>query len=324
MAKILVRVPQWLGDVVVSTLFLTRLKNKYPGAEIDVLAVPSVKPVFEKHPAVRSVVTLPYSDGGSVWEAARVLKKENYDVAYILPRSFRSALESWLARIPRRIGYKGDLRQLLLTEAIPYDENKLYPHRYLKLIGEENLRLDNLSPYFPKEESDLTRGCPRPFLGIAPSSVAPARTWDADRFAAVARWFIKEKKGTVFLFGSPKEKSVTQSVAQQTGPSVVDTAGRVSLPQLGGLMAQMDAFVGNDSGLMHVASTFKISSVILFGPSDPTWALPPFGRFIPLQDRSISCVPCLRNECVRIGEFYKVCQKSLTPDHVIAALRNFF
>src|SRR5688572_30415233 len=106
--KILVRVPQWLGDAVVSTVFLTRLKAQGPHSEISVLAPPNLVPLFEKHPAVHRVLALPAPS--SVLRAAKLIRNEKFDMVYILPRSFRAALESFLGRVPERVGYAGDGR----------------------------------------------------------------------------------------------------------------------------------------------------------------------------------------------------------------------
>jgi ADP-heptose:LPS heptosyltransferase len=101
---------------------------------------------------------------------------------------------------------------------------------------------------------------------------------------------------------------------------VIDTTGGLSLPQLGSLVSQCDAMVVNDSGLMHVASVFKVPTVVVFGASEPGAALPPYGRFRAVQHREVPCVPCLRNQCVRFGENYLECLKAVTVAEVSAAL----
>lgn len=330
MKRILVRAPQWLGDAVVSTVFLTRLRARFPNADITVLCPSALAPLYDTHPAKVTALSLTYPTG-SVFDVARRLREEAFDTAYILPRSFRTALEVTLAKIPNRIGFTGELfRGLLLTNVIRYDDKLLYPHRYLKLLGEETFALDQAKPYFPKADlSDkeaqmlFFQGTPplkKPILGIAPVSVAPARTWEPDHFAAVAEAFLKERSGTVFLFGSPAETAAVERVAAMIQGRVVNLAGKLDLPKLGWAMSLCDAFLGNDSGLMHVAAAFKIPSVILFGPSDPTHAVPPWGMCKVIQKREINCVPCLRNECVRFGPHYRECLKSIGAAEVIKSL----
>jgi heptosyltransferase-2 len=324
--RILVRAPQWLGDAVVSTVFLKRLKVKNPDASIAVACVASLAPLFATHPDVNEVVALPYPNG-TVFEAAQRIVEQHFDAVYILPRSFRAALESRLAKIPERIGYTGDARRLLLTTARRYDNRLLYAHRYLKLIGEESLPLRDVRPYFPSEKpsaekiGSLANSPAQPVLGIAPISVAPSRTWSAQRFAETASSFLKKNGGTAVLFGSPSERDRVERIASQiTGGDVINTAGKLSLPELGWAIAQCTAFIGNDSGLMHVAACFEIPSVILFGASDPAFALPPWGKFISVQHEEIFCVPCLKNHCVRFGEGHNECLKSISVDEATAAL----
>ncbi len=328
--RILVRAPQWLGDAVVSTVFLKRLRAQQPDSHIVVACGPAQVLIFSTQPEVDDVAVLPYPDG-NVFDAAKQIAFKKCDTAYILPRSFRAALETWLAKIPGRIGYAGDGRRLLLTTALEYDPQRLYAHRYLKLINEEAFSLENVSPYFPEEmpteekrqrlfgpASDLTQ----PVLGIAPVSIAPSRTWDPERFAAAANEFLEKNGGSIVLFGSAKEKTITQKIASMIKGPVFDTAGELTLSELGWLIRRCRFFLGNDSGLMHVASAFKVPSVVLFGASDPNFAIPPWGRCITVQHKEIFCVPCLRNHCVRFGENHNACLKAISISEVSAALQK--
>jgi len=324
-----VRAPQWLGDAVVSTVFLHRLKSKYPSSQIHVLCPPAHSVIFNTHPAVEAVVTLPYPEG-SVMEAARELRSAGYEIAYILPRSFQSALEAALARIPKRIGYRGDMRRFLLTTALPYDDRMKYAHRYLHLIGEGDYPLESLRSHFPQSEplpqrkyellGQDEKKLARPWLGISPASIAPARTWDEDRFAQVGGEFVKRTGGTVLLFGAEKEKIVTERILKKLNGKGIDTAGRLDLPELGWFIKSCDAFVCNDSGLMHVADSFSIPNVVIFGASEPLYALSTWGRSVALQNKGIACVPCLRNRCVRFGRYYNECLQSIEPPDVLDAL----
>lgn len=329
--KILVRSPQWLGDAVVSTVFLQRLKIKEKDSEITVLAPESVAEVFKSHPSVSDIITIEKRHRHP-WRVAEKLKTRGFDSAYILPRSFRTVMEIWMAGIPARVGFGGGLRRFFLTNAVAYDPNLLYAHRYLKLIDEHTMSIDQTPPYFPTLDpkrldsetllDGLLRGAERPLLGMAPASVAPARTWDPRRFAAVANAFQAERGGTVVLFGSHREKEATLAVKTEVKGPVIDTAGQLNLPELGWVLQNCDVLVANDSGIMHVASAFRVPTVVLFGPSEPRWALPPWGHFIAIQHSEVACVPCLKNECVRFGDFKYECLKAITVDEVISAIKK--
>ncbi|MCG3205629.1 MAG: ADP-heptose--LPS heptosyltransferase 2 [Elusimicrobia bacterium] len=320
--KILIRAPQWLGDAVVSTVFIHRLKQREAEARLSVLCVPSLVTLFETHPDVESVIPLPYPNGG-VMAVGKILKSHGFDEVYILPRSFRSALEVFLAGIPQRIGFSGDFRNLMLTTRFPYQENRLYAHRYLTLIHEETLSLQSLTPYFPVQTTSNKKlqTLSKPILGMAPLSIAPARTWMAERFSEIARQWLSQKGGTVILFGSAKEQAAIDTIQTSVAGNVINTAGELSLPELGGVLKQCDQFLTNDSGLMHVASALNVPQVILFGASNPQNALPPWGENQSIQHKEISCVPCLRNHCVRLGNDHLACLKAISADEVLQRLR---
>ncbi len=328
MKRVLVRVPQWLGDAVVSTVFLSRLKEKHPETEVIVLSPPALADVFSSHPAVQSVLSLDRSQ--SPFAIGATLRNEGFDRMYILPRSVRTALEAWSSRIPERVGFGGDLRRLFFTTSVSYEPKLLYAHRYLKLIEEEYFPLQNTKPYFPSQPlradnrdiADFFEKAPKPILGIAPASVAPARTWEASRFRDVASRFIKERGGSVVLFGSSQEKSVAAHVKSGLGDLVLDTTGRLTLPELGWAVKQCGHMLVNDSGLMHVASCFQIPTTVLFGASDPALALPPWGLFKALQHKEVSCVPCLRNHCVRMGNGHNECLKKISVEETWNAVRQ--
>lgn len=325
MVKLLVRAPNWLGDAVVSTVFITRLKNRFRDAEISVLGPTALASIYETHPDVASVLPAYSGSGQTLFRLSKQIQEASFDAAYVLPRSFRTALEVKLAGIPKRIGFAGDGRRWLLTDAVPYDATLLYAHRYLKLIHEETLPLESVRPHFPKGKTPPAfTSLKSPLIGMAPMSVAPARAWDKDRFIEAAKQLTKDTSATVVLFGTAREKATTAFIQSALGEAAVDTAGQLSLPELGAVLSMCDVFIGNDSGLMHVASALRIPSVILFGASDPTYALPPWGRSIPLQHKEIACVPCLRNDCVRLGPYHKECLKAITVQEVVSAVQNLW
>lgn len=328
--RILVRVPQWLGDAVVSTVFIRRLKRAHPGAHIVVACRPYLAPVFETLDAADQV--LPLSKEIGVRGAARLIRAGGFDTAYVLPQSARTTLEPLLGGVPRRIGFGGDLRSLFFTETRRYDVRRLYPRRYLALIDDEGLDLASTPPHFPSAEPSAARqteifdGAPDrwsgPFLGLAPASIAPARTWDAGRFSDAVRRLHERHGGSVVLIGTAKERATIDDIGTRlrgAGIPVIDTAGRLSLSELGWIIRRCARFLANDSGLMHVASCFDVPTVIPFGSSDPDVILPPWGRFEGPYRQVIECQPCRRNHCARFGELKYACLKAVTVDDVVSA-----
>lgn len=316
---------------MVSTVFLFHLKNRYPNDEIHVLSPPALASLFSSHPAVASVVKLPFPYRWNIAEAIRLIAKESYDEVFVLPRSARTTLEAWLARIPVRVGFGGALRRFFLTKSVAYNPALSYPRRYLSLIDDHaSARLKR--PYFPMAEPsgeelrwvglDASEALKGPLLGIAPVSIASSRTWEARRFGEIARRFKKETGGSVVLIGARRDENSLRAIADAVKSPVLVQAGRFSLPSLGWLINRLDVFLGNDSGLMHVASAFDVPAVVLFGASDPRVAVPETGSVKALQHPEVSCVPCLRNTCVRFGPYNRECLTKITADEVWSELSS--
>jgi heptosyltransferase II len=114
--RILVRGVNWLGDAVMTTPALLRLRDALPEAHITLLTHQKLADLWQHHPSLNATIT--FSAGESPWSVARRLRAENFQTALVLPNSPRSALEVWLARIPQRIGYARRWRNCLLTQAM--------------------------------------------------------------------------------------------------------------------------------------------------------------------------------------------------------------
>jgi len=115
--KILVRGTNWLGDAVMTTPALVRLREKFPGAHIAILTPQKLRELWSLHPAIDDVIT--FGDDDGVFAVANQLRAEKFDLALVLPNSPRSALEVFFAGIPQRIGYARPWRNIFLTRAVP-------------------------------------------------------------------------------------------------------------------------------------------------------------------------------------------------------------
>src|SRR5437763_2555976 len=125
--KILVRGVNWLGDAVMTTPALQRLREAKPNAHITLLTHEKLADLWREHPSIDA--TIPFAAGESVFQVASRLRHERFDVAVAFPNSLRSALEVFLARIPKRIGYARNGRSLFLTQALPPRSGALRMHK---------------------------------------------------------------------------------------------------------------------------------------------------------------------------------------------------
>lgn len=324
--RIMVRAPNWLGDAVMATPFLKRLAEKNPGVSIDVWAKPGLMEMFRGAPGVSEVVALlPHENH---WALARRIRARDYAKAYILPPSFSSALGPALAGVPVRIGYAADFRSPLLTHAQPLDERFHYVRRYLGLLGEPGADVHQKDLHVPQSSKNETDeilnkvgdlGIGK-ILAVAPGSRAPARRWFADRFAAVI-----DGLGTdwtdIIILGAPEDRPVADEVVRLCRRKIVNFCGETSVPFAAGILSRCHALLTNESGLMHVGWAVGIPLVVVAGPSNPRLTSP-FGPSVQvLQTRQVPCVPCVRNECYRPAEDYKLCLKKITATHVLEIIQ---
>ena len=324
----LVVAPQWIGDAVMAEPLLAELASR--GERLTVAALPWVAPVFRAMPEVAEIVELPFAHGRLDWSVRRRVARGlrgRFDAAYVLPNSIKSALVPWLARIPTRVGYRGEGRPLLLNRALPNPRGRPPMVMFYGALA---------GPSF-----DATR---RPRLQIAESIVdaalghaglqrhgywifapgaeyGPAKRWPQAHYAALARSLHGADGTPVVLLGSPAEASLCEEIAAMSPGACIVLAGRTSLLDAIALISASRGLASNDSGLMHVAAAFAIAQVAVFGSTSPTHTPPLNERARVLwlkEELQLDCMPCFDRTC-RFGHYR--CLTEVAPARVEAALR---
>ena len=328
-SRILVISPNWIGDAVMAQPLLHVLKQMYPLHPIDVLAPPSVSPVWRAMAEVDTVIETPFRHGAlqlkARWQLARQLKLRGYDQAYVLPNTLKFALIPWLAGIRKRVGYLGEKRYGLLN-VIHYDD-KAAPRGmvafYAALAGpalspipRPRLTVDVIEAERVMRHFGLTPQLP--LLVFAPGAeFGSAKRWPAAYFGQLAQT-VRQSMGQVqiVLLGSAKDQPVTEEIVTWA-PEVISLAGATSLAEAIALIAQAGAVVSNDSGLLHIASALNRPVVALYGPTDPGHA-PPFSDIATSIYLHLSCAPCRQRECPLL---HHKCMRDMLPAQVWQALK---
>ncbi len=315
--RILVKGTNWLGDAVMSLPTLRSLRLMEPKAHIAVLTKKSLGELYRGATSVDEV--LPYDGAIGAVKAARTGK---FDAALILPRSFSSALMMFSARVPRRIGYRGEGRSFMLTDALPRDRALLATHRvhyYHHLLAAFGKTPDVKAPELrvPAEAQSWAREQMNGGTWIALNPGATygvAKQWFPDRFVAVAK-----KLGTrVAIIGGPAEAELGASVAKEI-PGAISLAGKTTILQLAAVLARTRLLLTNDTGPMHVADAVATPIVAVFGPTDPV-TTPPFGKRHTIVRKEMECSPCLKRTCPLK---HHNCMKWVTVDEVLAACQGW-
>lgn len=327
--KILLRSTNWVGDVVLSLPALRALRAHHPKDRISVLARPWVAALYRLLPEVDEVLVedreLHAGRAGRTTLASE-LRGQGFDRAILLPRSFSTAWTAYQAGIPERWGYRGELRSPLLTHAVPFrrppGEHEV--HRHIRLVAATGVPLPSVPDATWNVTESLRRGARArlreagvPDGGFVAAHVASfaheAKRWPEARFARLFVHPTAVRDLPVVLLGSASESAMNQRVAslasRAAGPSspaprVFDLAGKTSLPEVLGIVALAELFVGNDSGLAHLANAAGTPTTVVFGPTDPDATRPwdgprPDGRPVRLRvvRERVLCAPCRFTRC---------------------------
>jgi len=325
---VLVVAPSWVGDAILSEPLFAWLRGAGVAASIDVIAPPWCGPVYARMRGVGRIIDSPAAHGQVALRERRrlgIALRGTYTHAYVLPNTWKSALVPWFARIPRRIGYSGEARYGLLTEARRLDARALpqLVARYAALAmpargsaGEPPAPV--LVPDAANREAAmraLSLSTARPVAILCPGAeFGPAKRWPAEHFAALAKRLARDGCA-VWLVGSPNDRPAAAAVVAACGASanaVTDICGRTDLGTAIDLLSIASIVVSNDSGLMHAAAAVRAPLVALFGSSSPLYT-PPLSDTARIARIEIACSPCFKRECP-LGHFR--CMRELSPELV--------
>ena len=341
MQGILIIAPNWIGDAVMTQPLLASLKALYPNSKIDVLASTWVAPIYRACSEVNEVIEAKFEHKQLQWglrkNLAKQLEAKNYQACFVLPNSFKSALIPWLANIPLRIGYRGELRFGLMNLSLDNPSKLNRPpmvEHYQALIhlldDESNPSIDltpKLNVSLPAKESverklrDAHIQNGSLYIICPGAEYGPSKRWPADHFAKLASSLIpQDPSAQVILLGSKSDDAIAQKILSQANYSknVHNWCGSTSLDEAIALIGTSKAVISNDSGLMHIAAALKVPQVAIFGSSDPAHT-PPLSDKAQVIWLNMPCSPCHKRECP-LGHLK--CLKDILPEQVLATLNT--
>jgi heptosyltransferase-2 len=298
--RVVVRAPNWVGDVVLSLPALRDLRRAFPRARIEVLARPWVAPLYGAVAGVDGV----RESAGSARDAAAL--RGRFDAGVVLPNSFGTALALWRARVPERWGYATQLRRPLLTRAIrvPAEirgRSQVYYYRAMIAgLGLDTSGAPDASLACPAawaEAGALKLAGPGPWVGVNPGAFyGGAKRWRPERFAAVADRVAEQTGARVAIVGSAAERPLAEWIAGAMRAPARVLAGETTLPELVGVLRHLALLLTNDSGPMHLAAALGTPLVAVFGPTDWRETAPVSDRATVVRE-PVPCAPCLLREC---------------------------
>lgn len=335
--KILIVAPAWLGDMVMGHALIQVLKTKHPDAQFSILAPKSTLAITEFMPEISQRFVLEDGHGEFSfkrrWALAREIRKHRFDMAYVLPNTLKSALIPFLAGIPKRVGWKGEGRYILLNDlrknvkALPLMVERYvalgYPKGQFKagdafpcprLIVPDALIEQVVNKF---DLGYRLRGEGK-VLTLSPGAAyGPAKKWPAEYFAQVAKAKIDEG-WQVWIIGAKNEMDAATEI-MQIEPRVRSFVGETSLLEMAALLSLSDQILTNDSGPMHIAASLDKPLVAIFGSSSPGFTPPLGDKVCILEKNDLSCRPCFQRTC-RFGHY--ACLREIMPAQVLEALKT--
>lgn len=325
--KILIRSTNWIGDAVMTTPAVRTIRENFPEAEITILAYPWVADIFAACPHVDKVM-LYHKKGehqglAGLWRLSRQVAAQNFDMAILLQNAFEAALIAFLAGIPVRAGYRRDGRSPLLSHGVTISKavrSKHHVYYYQGLMADLGLACgaDTLYLKLPDETMAwaaefLEKYAAGPIVGLNPGAAyGPAKCWPAERYAGLAKRLAHEEQATMLVFGTDNDRGAAAEIMQAAPGRVVDLTGRTSLSQAMALIGFCNAFVTNDSGLMHVGAAQNTPLVAIFGSTNAV-ATGPFSENSLVVRKQMDCSPCMQTHCKQ-NDF--ACMQSIGVDEV--------
>ena len=346
MPGILIIAPNWIGDAVMTQPLLASIKALYPDSTIDVLASTWVSPIYRACSEVNQVIEAQFEHKQLQWglrkQLAKQIEQKQYQACFVLPNSFKSALIPWLANIPLRIAYRGEMRFGLINVALDNPSKINRPP-----MVEHYLALSTLLKDEEQSEDQLTdQKTITPNLNVSTSArqsiqsklqsanitdsiyvfcpgaeYGPSKRWPTEHFATLAQELIKENPNNhIILIGSHGDQNLADEISSQgkQTSNIHNWCGSTSLDEAIALIGMSKAVVSNDSGLMHIAAALRVPQVAIFGSSDPAHT-PPLSDKAEVIWLNMPCSPCHKRVCP-LGHLK--CLKDILPSQVLDTLNT--
>lgn len=312
--NILVRMPNWLGDLVMATPVLKDLRDAFPKAEITAMCQTKSCALIQHDPNIDEIFCFQKPSG---WvhrrhhlEIIEPLRQGKYDLGILLTNSFSSAWWLWRGHVQNRIGFKDHLRNFLLDKAVHYPSNKESQHlvyTYKALLEPLGILNTHSTPHLYLKDSEIESA--KEFLrkynidpdkhkvvGINPGAAyGSAKCWPPQRFESVTRKLLESPNHRAVFFGDLGGAELVNDICRNLPERAVNLTAKTSIRELMALIKLCSVFLTNDSGPMHIAAALKTPLVAIFGPTSDL-KTGPFGHGKVIH-KHVECSPCYKRVC---------------------------
>ena len=305
--KIGVYSPNWIGDAVMALKFIGRLRKKYAGDELIVIARDWVAAIYDNHPLINKVLPVPTKELTGVFntiKTGRSLQKLNLDIFFVLPDSFRSAVIAWFSRSNARIGFAGQMRETFLTDQINLPKEVIHrSEKYIYLLQNDEKAQDFQHVGITLRDQEkkwankiLQENNVKDPIGLLTGSLAKSRSVPIGKWIEILKDKLADDNQFVII-GEKRDAGNAQEIIAQVGDDkVISFCGKYTLRESIALISRCRAVIAADSGLGHIAADLDIPTISLFGAGDPEKTRP-LGNLTQVITANVHCSPCGNNIC---------------------------
>ncbi len=335
--RVLVKMPNWLGDAVMSLPAIEYLRRLFPDAYLAALVKEGVADIARDSRTLDCVISYNHGTGlPAIWKKMKTIRRIRrgfFDLAVLLTNSFESALWMYRAGIPLRIGYRGEGRSFLLSHAIRKKQHTVHQiQEYLDLCRALGKADESAVPRVHVSSRDaewaedflgsLGFSSQDLLVGFCPGAAyGSAKRWLSGRFIELAKRIQDQFPAKFIIFGGKGDLEPCFTISDGINSDAVNLCGKTTLTQLAALLRRCALVVANDSGSLHLAAAIGTPVIGIFGPTDPQRNAPP--ENCTVIKKNIECSPCYKRECpadlrcmtsISVEEVYQEAAAALSRD----------
>lgn len=308
--RILIVGLNWIGDAIMSMPAIQACRAENPAAHISILVKPYLEPLWEMHPAIDGILCLQ----GMADTVGRI-NALDFDKAFILPNSFRSALIPFASGIRSRIGMRGQLRRLMLTKVVPVAAGH-QSNEYFPIMAPKSVELVKEYPELNVPDMDF-RGLGEYAVLMPGAARGASKMWPLGHFEELALRITNATNLNIVFAGGKGDAPACDDLAAKLGARASSLAGETGLKEWAALLKRSRIAVANDSGGMHLAAAVGTPVVGIYGTTDPDKTGPLARRFRVIQNSEVKA----RN-IARDSGLARQALASISPEQVYAAVEE--
>ena len=330
--RVVVRMPNWVGDAVMAVPALRELRQLLPQAHITAVSRSGAADILIDADFLDEVLVYDRRGPASAWTQAREWRRRSFDLALLFQNAFEAAVIAFLAGVATRIGYQTERRGFLLTHSLPLPTWKDERHEsfyYLNTVAELERLLTGKSgaeTTAPRFDLSVSNGRKQEALGflqdqgarmsaplavLCPGSInSRAKRWPAERYAELADRLV-ESGVTVALIGSPGELDVSKEVSENAHHRLIMLTGKTTVAEATAIISIADILITNDTGPAHIGAALQTPTVVIFGPTNPLTTYP-YSSSAEIIRHPPDCAPCMLRDC----PIDHRCMTAITPEQV--------